>query len=225
MNPLLIGGGRIEILNGGISASLTHQWVDLFVKVKDSFHPDVILIVFFLRDGTLLSSMGNFFEPIREEIKMRHERSFVSRQMYRHSFLFRLIQGYRERLQLSKKYSQALKESYLGDQDQTKEWKNAKNNILKIKAIGEEMNAKVALVVFPILFELNDNYPFKDICNVIVQFSSEHGIPTHNLLPAFMGENASNLWISSFDQHPNEKGHKIAADSMLPFLRQLLYSK
>jgi len=32
------------------------------------------------------------------------------------------------------------------------------------------------------------------------------------------------LWVSSYDQHPNEQAHLIAANSILPFLRELLIS-
>jgi hypothetical protein len=178
------------------------------------------LIVFFLRDGTKTSSMGSFFGLIREEIESRDRRSFL----YHHAYLFRLIQERLDRLYLSKKYSIALHESYLGNAEQIKEWENAKNNILKIKNIGEEIHAKVALVVFPILVELNGSYPFKDICECIMKFGTECHIPAHNLLPAFMGKSGPDLWVSSYDQHPNEQVHLIAANSILPFLRELLIS-
>ncbi len=213
-------GEKIEILNGGIPGSLTSDWVDLLLKLKDPFKPDIILVVFFMRDGTKTSSMGSFFSPIREEMKLRDKQSFL----YQHLFFFRFIQEYRDRVWLSKKYSTALLESYFGDTTQTEEWQNAQRNILKIKKLGDEMNAKVALVVFPILVELNRNYPFKDIDRAVSEFGIRHHIPVHSLLPAFMGKNGAQLWVSHYDQHPNAQAHLIAADSILPFLRELLVS-
>lgn len=211
-------GEKIEILNAGIGGSLTKQWVELLLNVKNHFHPDVILVVFFLRDSTKTSSMGSFFGPIREKIKSRDKQSFL----YQYCYLFRLIQEHRDRLWLSKEYSISLLESYFGKDEQTKEWKNAKGNILRIKKIGEESHAKVALVVFPILVELNQHYPFKNICDIIIKFGIEQHISTHNLLPAFIGKSGPGLWVSSYDQHPNAKAHLIAANSILPFLRELL---
>ena len=213
-------GEKIEILNGGLGGTLTDCWVKLLLQVKDSFKPDVILIVFFLRDGTKTSSMGSFFGPIREEIKSRDKCSFL----YQHVCLFRLIQERLDRLYLSKKYSIVLHDSYFGNAGQIKEWENAKNNILKIREIAKEIQAEVALIVFPVLVELNRGYPFKDICECIIKFGADHHIPTHSLLPAFMGKSGPDLWVSSYDQHPNEKGHLIAANSILPFLRELLIS-
>jgi len=205
-------------MNGGIGGSLTQQWVDLLLRVKNSFQPDVIVMVFSLRDGTRTSARGSFFEPIRDEIKFRNDESFY----YQHVYLLKLYQDYRDRIYLSKKYSKRLNDSYWGNSEQTQEWENAKRNILKIKQIGEEAQVKVAMVVFPVLVELNDQYPFKKICEMIIKFGAESTIPVYDLLPAFMGKHAPDLWVSAFDQHPNVTAHAIAAKSMLPFLRQLM---
>jgi lysophospholipase L1-like esterase len=206
----------IEILNGGIAGSLTNQWVNLLIKVKDIFAPDVILVVFFLRDGTRTSSMASFFNPIRDELRSRHS------VIYRYSYFYRLFQDAMDRNYLSAKYAKALNVSYLGGHEQTQEWEQAKANILMIKSIGDEIHARVGLVVFPVLVDLNDNYPFKEIYQSIVEFGRKNKIPTHGLLPAFIGKNGPELWVSTVDQHPNELGHQIASESMLPFLRQLL---
>ncbi len=212
------GEKKVEILNGGIPGSLTKRWVKLLLEIKDSFQPDVILIVFFLRDGTLTGSIGDFFTPIGKEMENRNKDS----TLYYYSYLYRKIKDVQDRLELSQKYSKKIKISYLGNAEETREWENAKKNILKIKKIGDSIQAKVAFVVFPILIELNDNYPFQEICDVLTQFTNEHQIQNHSLLPAFMGEVGPNLWVSPNDQHPNPKGHKIAADSIFPFLKELL---
>lgn len=47
-------------------------------------------------------------------------------------------------------------------------------------------------------------------------------MPTHDLLPAFLGRDASRLWVSAWDQHPNAEAHAVAAQSLLPFVRGLL---
>ena len=80
------------------------------------------------------------------------------------------------------------------------------------------------MVIFPILVQLNRDYPFKGICEVINTFGIENDIPTHSLLPVFMGKHGPSLWVSGYDQHPNEQGHLIAANSIVPFLRELLIS-
>ncbi|MBP7216283.1 MAG: hypothetical protein KBA46_03250 [Candidatus Omnitrophica bacterium] len=213
-------GTKVEVLNGGLRGSLTKDWVKLLSEVRDEFQPDIIVMVFFLRDGTNTTSMDCFFGPIREEVKMRDKNSFL----YQYSYLFRFIQETKDRIRLSRKYSQALLEAYIGDSEQTKEWANAKANMVTIKTMAEEMNAQVALVIFPILVELNNEYPFKKICDEVERFGESQRIPTLNLFPAFKGHNATTLWVSQFDQHPNAKAHSIAANAILPFLRTLLHT-
>jgi lysophospholipase L1-like esterase len=211
-------GETIEILNGGIPGSLTHQWVDLLLKVEDSFKPDVIVIVFFLRDGTKTSSRGVFFDLVRKEIESRNAASFF----YKHCYLIRLYKDYKDRRYFAEKYSTTLNNAYLGGRQQTEEWENAKRNILKIKAIAEKRKARIGFVVFPILVELNNRYPFKKISDVIIRFATENNIPAHDLLPAFTGKHGADLWVSGYDQHPNPSAHKIAADSIQPFLKYLI---
>jgi hypothetical protein len=55
-----------------------------------------------------------------------------------------------------------------------------------------------------------------------MRFSTENDLPALNLLPAYLGKSAPELWISAGNQHPNAKGHAIAADAMTPFIRQLV---
>lgn len=211
-------GKNIEFMNGGIVGSMTYHWLDLLLRIKDSFNPDVVLIVFFLRDGSNINSQEAIFEPIRNFLKPKEKKSWL----YTHSYLVRIFEDSMNRLALSTKYTRMLNDSYFGNMEQIREWEKAKENILKIKAISNQIHAKVGLVVFPVLIDFNRNYPFKRICNLIMKFGIENNIPSHNLLPAFMGEYAPNLWVSGFDQHPNVRAHKIAADSIFPFLKELL---
>jgi len=211
-------GMAIEVLNGGMTGSLTGDWVQLLEQVKDSFQPDVILVVFFLRDGTRLHLLRSFVWPIRDQIVARNRASVL----YRQSYLFRLIRDYRDRLEIAEHYGQGMNDAYFGSARQTQEWTIAQANIRKIKETAAEIHARVGLVVFPALVQLDQHYPFKKICDLITEFGVRNQIPTHNLLPAFLGKNAPDLWVSPANQHPNARGHEIAASSILPFLRQLL---
>jgi lysophospholipase L1-like esterase len=175
-------GTRFEILNGGIPGSRTTAWVNLLNEVKDAFEPDVIVSVFFLRDGTLA----------------------------------------RDRNLIATRYAQAINESYLGNASQTEEWSVAQANLLEIQRIGSSLGATVALVVFPILVDLGDDYPFREVCDLLVQFGNANDLPTLDLLPAFLGREASELWVAPQDQHPNAAGHLIAADALMPFFEMLL---
>ena len=212
------GVENIEVLNGGIPGSLTDQWVDLLIKTEAYFQPDVVLVVFFLRDGTLVKSIDNFFNPIRNNIVKRNRKSIL----YRYLYSYRLIKDYIDRMMVANIYSQKINRAYLGDEKETAEWEKAKSNIRKIKQYANKRSAVTGLVVFPILVELNERYPFRAVCDIIMEFALKNNIPAQSLLPAFMGLNGKDLWVLPYDQHPNEKAHLIAAEFMLPFVQDLL---
>lgn len=211
-------GGTIEVLNAGQPGSLTGDWVRSLRRLRKEFDPDAVLVVFFLRDATLTSSMGAFFAPARYLAWAGNRRTWL----YRHSYLVRTIQDSRFRRELLARYGRALNESYFGNAEQTAEWAAAQSNLLEIARLGRESGFQVGLAVFPALIELNQDYPFRAISDAVAAFGRTNGIPTHDLLPSFLGQNAPDLWVSSFDQHPNEIGHRIAADSLKPFARELL---
>jgi hypothetical protein len=216
-----INGQSVEILNGGLPGSLTNEWVDLLDTLKDRFQPDLVVMIFFLRDGTRTSSMGSFFGPIRNEIVATNRNSVL----YELSYAYRLYKNRLDSDRIQKSYTRVLLDSYLGTQEQTTEWRIAQDNMRRIKAVAEAGGAQAALVIFPVLVELNSHYPFQEICDVIEAFGAKEDLPTDSLLPAFLNKNAPDLWVSPFDQHPNGKAHAIAAQSLLPFFRALLQGR
>ena len=209
---------HIDVLNGGLPGSLTGDWVQLLERVNDSFHPDVVLVVFFLRDGTRTSSMGSFFGPVRNRITRRNSTS----RRYRYSFVYRLVRDSVDRRRIAEQYTATLNRSYFGTSEQTVEWRLAQKNILQLARFAREHAAVMGLAIFPILVDLHDQYPFGAICDTMNAFAVSNSIPVHNLLPDFKGHDAPGLWVSVFDQHPNERGHAIAARALLPFVRDLL---
>lgn len=211
-------GIEVDVLNGGIPGSLTDDWVDLLQKVRGSYQPDLVVIVFFMRDGTRTNAADSFFIPVRDQVAKQNQQSWL----YQDSFLYRLYKDAKDGAFISDSYSKAIRDAYSGVGAQTDEWRVAQFNIRKIKAIDEETNTRTALVVFPILAQLDARYPFKDVGDLIAAYGSENDLPVHNLLPAFLGHNAADLWVSPNNQHPNALGHQIAANSLLPFLRRLL---
>ena len=157
---------------------------------------------------------------IRDEIAVRNRGSFL----YRHFYLVRTIRDGLDRKSIGEKFTQGYLQSYFGNEDQTSEWRRAQANLLKLQELARERSIPVGFVIFPILLDLNEAYPFRQICDLLEEFATQHGFPVHNLLPAFMGEDAPNLWVSAGNQHPNSRGHRIAADSMFPFVKGLLDS-
>lgn len=211
------GKRGVDVLNGGLSGSLTQQWLRLWDKVVDDFDPDALLIVFFLRDGTKLSSAGYF-----EELCQLIDRSAEQTALYRHSYLYRTLQDLRIRREILTAYQGGFDRAYLGSDEETRPWQRAQKRLLEIRDDARARGIPVGLAVFPLLVELGEGYPFRDVVGEILAFGRDNGLATHDMLPAFLGHEAPELWVSSEDQHPNAAGHAIAARSLLPFAAELL---
>lgn len=213
--------GPLEVWNGGVPGSLTNVWWEVYQEVAPALEPDLVVAVFFLRDGVRgVTSRGQIAE-IRERMRGLGETS----ALYRTSRLYRLARDRMEMHRLSDLYLKRLEVGYLGTPSQTAEWRRAQTTLVRIRNASERSGARFALVVFPMLFGLEGDYPLEAVCDTIEAFARRNHIPVLSLLPAFRHRHAPDLWVSPLDQHPNEEAHRIAAEAMAPFLEGLLRSQ
>jgi len=209
---------RYEVVNGGLPGSLTGQWLGLWRRIADEVEPDVVLAVFFLRDGTRDTTVSEIFDVIRAEIAERNAES----SLYQASYLYRWVRDLQDRARAAEAYTQTLLDGYFGGAEETQQWEKAQRHLLLLRQLVEARGAVFGLVVFPVLVELDAGHPFRPISDRLMSFAAENGIAALDLLPAFEGNEAPDLWVSALDQHPNRRGHAIAAASIEPFLRDLL---
>ncbi len=74
------------------------------------------------------------------------------------------------------------------------------------------------LVLFPELHELDGDYPFENVHRRVREAAEGLGIPVLDLLDAFRGQDAADLWVHPTDHHPNARAHAIAASAIADFL-------
>ena len=208
----------VEILNGGLPGSHTHDWLALLDEVAPRYEPDVVVAVFFLRDGTRTPSIPGFFDRIRDEVARRNRES----ALYRASYLVRFVRDRIDRAEIGKEYTQAFRDAYFGEGEAVAEWLRARQNLVAIRDRAHERGARFGLAVFPVLVSLQGPHPFEAIHAEIARFAQQEAMPHHDLLPGFRGQPAPPLWVSPYDQHPSPRAHAIAADSLRPFLTALL---
>jgi lysophospholipase L1-like esterase len=115
-----------------------------------------------------------------------------------------------------------LERAYFGSEAETAEWRRAQRNRLRLRGAARARGTQVGLVVFPILVELSERDPFRPQVELVVDFGRANDLATRDLLPALLGCDAADLWVSPLDQHPNAAGHALAAESLAPFARELL---
>jgi len=217
----LPGVQKFEAFNGGMPGSLTPQWVKLSSATLKPYDPDLVVVVFFLRDGLAGVTSIAQINHIRDGMRQVAKDSFL----FRHSRLYQLCVEGRRQSELSRKYLAEMHEGYLGDAPSTRQWQRAQADLLEIERQASAIGSQMALVIFPVLFELNDDYPLRDVCDEIERFCHANGIPVHSLLPAFLGQKADTLWNAPYDQHPNASGHEIAARGLYPFIEERIRAR
>lgn len=208
----------VEVHNGGIPGSLTGDWLELWDRAAPELEPDALLIVFFLRDGTRTRSIPDFFGEVHDEITQRNRAS----RLYQLSFLYRRYRDARDRQEVGSRYTQRFRDAYFGSESDTGEWRAAQRNLRALRDRARARGIPVGLAIFPVLVNLDDAYPFQPICELVERFARESGLPVLDLLDAFRGLPDAELWVSSWDQHPNARGHAVAAEALRPFAAELL---
>ena len=63
------------------------------------------------------------------------------------------------------------------------------------------------VALWPLLVDLDSDYPFTDTHRTIAEALRARGIPFVDTLDAFRGEDASTLWVHPADHHPNGPAH------------------
>jgi hypothetical protein len=91
---------------------------------------------------------------------------------------------------------------------------DAEKALKEIINISKENNILLLIINIPELYLLReDAFPYVDQFLVNVT-QNESNVIYLNLLPMFQNESAETLWVSFEDLHPNERAHRIIADTI-----------
>jgi len=209
-----------HIYNAGKSGTAPHNWVGYLRKLLPTYKPNIVFAVFFLRDG---SGIALSLAAHRKHIALlRHE--YADSWLYHHSHIARAVIDYEIAQAFNKRYYRdAVINAYVGDEKNRKIWKFEQENLRKLNAICAHAGIPFHLVIFPALLDLH-NYPFQAVEDEVFNFAHTQNIPVVSLNSGFLGRDEHMLWIGPGDQHPNALGHKIAADTLYPYLKSSLKS-
>jgi len=201
-----LDGTNVEVLNLGVGGYNTVHELSLLYHTGVKFQPDIVVLCFFLND-TNAGGTAQAFSPRLPEDQLPFWR--------RHSRLTDILASRFERQQAARGLVENYRESYQPD---ATGWMRSRKALRKIRMLSEQHDFKLVLVIFPVLWNLTDNYPFLGIHQTVSDFASGIGIPVLDLLPAFNGFNGPELWAHPNNQHPNAEGHRIAGNALAIFL-------
>ncbi|MCP4219184.1 MAG: hypothetical protein GY765_31400 [bacterium] len=211
-------GFHYHLYNAGIDGTEPKDWVPFLNTLLPVYKPHNVFAVFFLRDGTDLCTSLLCHKKKIKSLKAKYENTI----WYKYSYMGKYIGTKLLEKEFSDYYLTRMRNAYLGSEEEKQPWYEQQKYLREIVTICKHEKIEFRLVLFPLLFGLESNYQFYDVENEISRFAKDNGMEVFSLIKGFIGHNSKSLWVAPGNQHPNEKGHKIAADTFYPYVRNVL---
>lgn len=197
---------QVEVINQGVQGYGTKEEVEAYFMVGRAYRPDVVLVGFYLNDAT------DFGETIRQNDAKNRELALTG--LAKVSKVFEILERRRIAQERQDEFFASTRKSF-----DSPLWQECKDQFLRLKRDTLDWKARMVVVVFPVLWQL-DAYPLEDIHTKLATEFKRLGLESLDLLDAFRGKDAESLWVHPTDQHPNEIAHTIAAEKIAEYLRK-----
>lgn len=205
---------RMEVINYGIPAYSSHHEIALVDQVLTE-DPDLIILQITLNDPELkpyrptgLTGFADRFGALRP--------SPWQQLLFRYSKAAEFVAG---RLHNAQTHT-AYRDYYLDLFENPRTWRGFEESIRKIVSHTRRAGRRIGAVVFPLFgTPLDASYPLEPAHHKIAALLDELKVRHLDLLGAYRGIPYERLQvIPGVDRHPNEIGHRIAAERMYAWM-------
>jgi hypothetical protein len=214
------GAPRFEACNLGVGGYNTTQELVLFEYLGVKLLPDCVVLGYVLNDAE---------PPLFQVDPLTNQPRRATRAIEEGAgdpvppdqWLYRLrtarllwqLAANRDRARRTVAHYQALY------QDGSAGWQESRRALRQIIVRCHQDRIPCYIVLFPILYELSDAYPFQAIHEKIRAEVESQGATLIDLFPRLKGQRAETLWVHPADHHPNELVQRIAAEELAAALR------
>jgi len=201
-----LGDRPVEVINAGVHGYGVDQAIGSYIVQYHRFQPDIVTFGFFLND---VSDPG---ETIRQyEARLRDaDLSWLGEV----STLWSMLERRRHADALQAEYFATTRASF-----ESQVWDRAKDLLAGMEQLSETPpRFRFVVVIFPMLWQLDGEYPFRDLHEKIAAACREAGCEVVDVLPVYRGHAAESLWAHPTDHHPNDVAHRMAAERIVEYL-------
>jgi lysophospholipase L1-like esterase len=192
------GYDKVEVLNAGVGNYDTVQEVTYYETRGRDFHPDLVVLVFFINDP----------EPVPVEKKgLLIDRSYLI------AFGTNRFDGILRHIGMRPDWKQYYSSLYNDDKPGFQACKKA----LRSLADSTRSNgAKVLVALLPELHQINgDSYPFKAAHQKIEDVLAADRVPVLELIDGLKNRGPEEtLWVTRQDDHPNAKANDLISSEL-----------
>lgn len=205
------GEPDVEVFDFAVGGWDTAQEIAYLEQAGLDLAPDLVVVVYVLNDADDAGAIDLWT-------------GFVSHQErgpFAWSHLARWLRGRLGRRELGRRYVEQLVEVSSGVDHL---WQQSFADLARGRDLTKARGARFAVAIFPFLYLLDERYPFRPVHERVLAACRAEGIEVLDLFGAFEGQDYEDLWVHASDQHPNERGHAIAADALADWIveRRLL---
>jgi hypothetical protein len=215
----------VEALNFGAGGYNTAQEFAVLKNIADVYQPDAVVLGYTLNDAEpyLFSPSGDSMSRRNREAEIP-ENYALSQDLpipARISRVYNIIWNYFQTGKIEKRTIDYYNSLY---NDSDPDWNSVKKSLGLFAEYSREKNIPVAVVIFPLLHNLDKVYPFESVHEKILGELEKDGMNHIDLKDKLRGYKDSKLWVHPTDQHPNEKVHAIAAEALVEIFKNEIFS-
>ncbi len=201
-----------EVLNFGIQGRNTEDEIKILEEKVLKYSPDLLILGYVFNDiENVDKSVSEYkFMPVIPYFGI-----WIRNVLYSYMYTELKFNYILDTLGLKKNVVKATLDQY--NSEINKEYNN--ELFKKLRGIAEKNDIRVVVVIFPGLIDFN-NYPYNGVHEYLTETSSNNGFYVIDLFDTYKSHSPESLQVNEYDSHPNELGHRLAAEKILEKLIQ-----
>ena len=191
------GYDRFEVLNSGVGNYDTVQEVTYYETRGREFHPDLVILVYFINDP----------EPVPVQ-----KRIWLVDRSYLVAYVTNRWDGVLRRLGARPDWKTYYSSLY---DDRLPGFQACKAALLELAASTKRDHAKLLVALLPELHQINDAYPFTAAHQKIKDTLQPENVPVVELIDGLRNHGPeATLWVTPLDDHPSSKAQGLIATQL-----------
>jgi lysophospholipase L1-like esterase len=192
------GFNHVEVMNTGVGNYDTVQEVTYYETIGWKYHPDLVVLVFFINDP----------EPVPVEKK-----GFLIDRSYLIAFATNRIDGVMRHIGVRPDWKTYYASLYDDDRPGFQACKEA---LVSLANSSRSHDAKLLVAILPELHQINgDSYPFRAAHQKIKDVMASENVSVLELIDGLKDRGPEEtLWVTALDDHPNAKANNLISDQL-----------
>ena len=205
-------GDDYEVINAGLPGIDTASEVDIMYRLRAELGVQRAVVVYVLNDVPLVDDLRRAENEINDLINLRRDTEGLATETFKLPGL--VLSAFRKHaieMQTISWY-----QTIYDIRENGPSLKQLQSDLQKIAKIP---GLEVTFVIYPLIYMLEEEYPFAGQHARMKRMAEKLGIPVLDLRSTFQGQETSNMYVHPTDRHPSGRAHALAARAIARWLK------